>query len=134
MTQTIEVLSEFRPILKLMKVFNSENLHGTRKRVFNNIFKMIGFALYMFATPLTMFFDIWFCVNQSFNLDETALPISVLLYCSQLFLVYISILFENRLISATLQRLNEIVVKSKVFECFLYFYDWILFKTTLYLE
>lgn len=95
-----------------MKVFNSENLHGTRKHVRSNIFKMFGFALFLFATPLTMFFDIWFCINESFNLDETALPISALLYCSQLFLVFITLIFQNRLITATLQRMNGIVAKS----------------------
>lgn len=115
-TFKLKVMNEFRPILNLMRVFNLENFLGTRKQVRNNIFKSIGFSLFLFVTPLTLFSDIWFCVNQSFNLDETALPISIFLYCSQLLLVIISIIFSNRLISTTLQRMEQIIAKSEVSE------------------
>lgn len=113
--QSLELWSALRPALKYMEVFNSENLHGKPKSVFYNICKMFGFALILLVIPMTMLFGVWHCVNHGFRLVETAMPMSVILYCTQIYLVYLSFLIKNRQITAVLVRMQELINKSKDF-------------------
>lgn len=111
--QSLLVFSALRPALKYMKVFNSENLRGNPKNVFYNICEMFGFAFVLLVIPMTMLIGVWYCVNHKFILKETAMPMSVILYCTQIYLVYLSFLLKNRQISAVLIRIQELITKSK---------------------
>lgn len=109
---SIQVFNRLQPVLNLMKVYNSENFHGNRLAVFRHILKLIGLSVLLFVIPFEIALDFWYCVNCKFNLDETALPISVILYDTQLFLIYISFAMNNREISASFDRIHEIIARS----------------------
>lgn len=110
-TKPIVVFSELRPLLKIITLFNAENLQGNRKDVLVGLCKMIVCGIIVFLIPTNVFFGLWFCVNQKFILEKTAMPISVALYVTDRYLNYISFTTNNRLIISTLDRLQDIVTK-----------------------
>lgn len=107
-------LGTLRPLMKYLEVFNLENLHGSRKEVLLNVCKMIGLFLFLLEVAITMLFGVWFCVNYNFDLELTATPISIILYCVQLLLVCVSFMLKNRKIDATFDRIQTIINQSKL--------------------
>lgn len=112
-TKPIVVFSELRPLLTIITLLNAENFQGNRRDVSANICKMIVCGVIVVLIPINVFFGLWFCVNHKFNLEETAMPISVALYVTDRYLNYVSFTTNNRLIISTLTRLQDIITKRK---------------------
>lgn len=113
LSRSPRVLHALQSSLSFMKIYNTENFHGKPSATFYNVFKMLGITVFMLIIPVTLAFDFWFCVNRKFDLDLTALPISVLLYCSQVYFVYISFVMKNGSINLALIRVQKIITRRK---------------------
>lgn len=111
--RSIQVLGTLRPLMKFLEVFNSANLHGNQKQVFLNVCKMIAIVLILFEIAIAMVFGVWYCINNNFELKMTATPISMNLYCMQLYLICISFMLKNRKIDTTFDRIQTIINQSK---------------------
>lgn len=109
----IVVLETFRPFLRILQIFNSNNIPVNRKRNFYQIAGIIGFLLLLLITLTTLSFDVWFCVEQHFRPDKVAQPVSLLLYSMQVLIIYAVLINHNRQISAIVDRINDLVNKRK---------------------
>lgn len=111
--QQLVVFSAPRSLLSIFSVFNSENLQGTRREIFVNICKMTGAVAMLPVVPMTMSFGIWYSALHKFNLNETAIAVSVILFGTQVYFSYLSLIMKNQQISSALNRLQDLVIERK---------------------
>lgn len=110
------VLQAFRPLLRtVLTVHNSENFCGSLDSAIRrqNIRRAAVWATLLFAFLLLFLSDLSYCWQNSFNLVKVAQPTSVLLCEIQITCIHLSMVWNNREITETTDRLREVIEQRK---------------------
>lgn len=109
----IHVFESFRPFLRILQVYNSNNIPVNRMEKFYQIVKIIGFSFLVLLCLTIIAFGVWFCVIFDFRFDKAAQPIAVLLYSAQLLCMYSALIIQNRRINAIVDRMHDLINQRK---------------------
>lgn len=112
----ISVLIASQPALRLLEGYNFDKVDKFDQR--NTIHLIVKGATLsaMLLLLITAFvIDFSFCAKHSFQLAKVSQAISILLCILPFFFVYISLVMENRRISAVIGRIQCVVDVSKLF-------------------
>lgn len=113
-SSTIIVLEKFRPFLKILMIYHSRNYQNNSER-FVHLCQIFAFSLVLIFFWLFIITDAWFCIDQQFDLNVIAQPISFLIHGIEMHFVYISIIAKCVQIDMIINRLQKIVEHSKCF-------------------
>lgn len=111
MGDKIQVLVKFRPFLYILLNFLPKD---TNKQRFG-VIHVFGFLVVLFFVIVFFISDIWYCIDEQFNLELIAQPISILLGGLSMVLIYISFTVNSERVKAIVDFIQRIVEKSKTF-------------------
>lgn len=116
MDNKFQVLGGFRPFLHVILNRPPKEIEKTNnKRVdtIKNACKKGAFILLLLSAIIFSVSVGWFCIDEKFELEVIALPVSLFLGDSSLNLIYISIIFNGERVEAIIDFLQEIVEERK---------------------
>lgn len=106
----IEIFVKFRPYLHLLRAYNPENCHHNNWRCnLHSISLAFGATLFIYAILLVDILIVWLLLEN--DADAKAIVVSMPIVCSFLLasIAYVALLTENRVISETIERIQNLV-------------------------
>lgn len=110
------VFSEYRLYLRMLATINGENFHhqlGRQKRR-SNMRCAAGVMVLIVASAIVITMSLWHCLENTSNVTVISDTVPVLLTILQMLLTHVSLMAGNRLIQATIGRLQETVDARRV--------------------
>lgn len=114
-SENIQVLGNFRPLLNILTIYHSKDYRDSNHRIVH-ICQRFGFSLMLLGTSISIITNAWFCVDQEFDLNVVAQPISFWISSVQMIFVYITIVPKSVRIEMIINRLRAIVRKRKLYQ------------------
>lgn len=110
----VSVFRAYKPILHIVTIFDMKNFRIANNRILiRNICQAIAISMMVLALIVAILCDIWYCMDNNFNVPEIALPFGVLINLAQLAITYISIRMKSGLVDEVISRLEKEITKRK---------------------
>lgn len=110
-------MSAFDAFLSTLTVFNRDNFRGnTWKILAQNIFYMIFVLMIVLSVVLASMLVFLQCIATGLDITTQSFPLSIVIELLRSVLMYMSISSKNRLITDTIGRLQEVIMKR---ECYI---------------
>lgn len=116
MENKFQVLGKFRPFLHLILNRPPEKMKMTNNKhvdMIKSACKKVAFILLLLSAIIFFVSVAWFCIDEKFQLEMIALPISLFLGYVSMNLIYISVVLNGERLEAIIDFLQEIVEKRK---------------------
>lgn len=108
--QTIEVLAAYKPLTRILKLYNSENFHDPDKSIVRrNIRETEAFSIGLVSTLIVLISAISVFREIKLDLVRLAHPLSIWLCVAQIFLSYVVLVAEERQLSGTIAQLQDTI-------------------------
>lgn len=121
-SRKIHIFSEFKPFLRVITAFNSENFHD---RYWRGNLHNITYAFVSAFINLLLFIvnslAIWYLIEIGDNFKKLFVASPSAMGLLQMQITSITMILKNRKIHATFERLQQLVDHRK-FACFLFFF------------
>lgn len=105
-----------RPYLRVMEVFNMDSFRTTDTRVIGlNIFYIFWVVFQNVTLVGTALAGLWLCIELKFTIEDTSETIPGVVGLLQMSFVSVSLVWNNRVITATMDRLQSLVDECKDF-------------------
>ena len=110
----IMILRAFRPFQTILTIFKLNNFRSPNHHITRNIIRAIGFALLLFVYVfLFIASELSMCVQYNFNLNFVAQPLSFLIGGSQVFNIYVILIWKIDKVVEALEYFHAIVEARK---------------------
>lgn len=116
--KTIVAMRACRPYLRVMEVFNADSFRTTDIRVIGlNIFYIMWVVVQNVSLVGTALAGLWLCIEFNFTIGDTSETIPGVVGLLQMSFVSVSLVWNNRAITATIDRLQELVDRCTRHKC-----------------
>lgn len=110
----IEVLRLFRPFLRILMIYHPKHYSTASPRhIFHIIWQILAFSLLLIGNCFFTIADAWFCINQGFNLNIIAQPLSLWLATVQMQATYVAIMPKSERFKDVVDFLQSVVEKRE---------------------
>lgn len=106
----IQVFSIYRPLIKILSVYNKRDFHVTS---FENSIKIV-ISIILFGTCLMMTLLVWHCFDHQFDVKKIAPAITMLIGSALALLLFVCLANKTYLISETIDLLQRIVEERNI--------------------
>lgn len=115
----INIPPAYRPFLVILTVHKIRNFRSNDRRIlWRNIGRAVGVTILLtIFVCLYLPYELSVCVRQHFNLNVISQPLSFSIGSSQVLIVYLILLLKGEKIIETIDHINQIIKKRKVFRC-----------------
>lgn len=120
--EKLRVFSAFKYFLIILKALNFENFERKgRNRVVQNVCLACGVTLFVALMPITFMLGLWYIYDYNCKIKIIVIVIPPILTVLQLFLTFITLRANNRVISETIERIQELIDQRK---CIFYIFPY----------
>lgn len=110
----ITVMVEFKPFLRMLKAFNSDNFRQHNfAALIGNIFHTLRVTALFVALIMEMVLGYWFCVDYDYGMDKVARAFPIDLCILQTIVSSGSLMSQNQVMGETIERLQGIVRRGE---------------------
>lgn len=111
-----DIPEAYRPFLKILTVYKSISRTNDRALWLRNFGQALGVTLLLsLFVCLYLAYELSVCIQENFNLNMISQPLSFFIGSSQVFIVYCLLTFGSTNLFKTIETINEIVKKSKLY-------------------
>lgn len=112
---SIVVLHSFRPLNRILKLYDLDNFRGNDRRVvFRNLFESIGFTILLSSMLSVLISAVGILIELADNLIELAHPLSIWLCVAQQCCTYSVLLVKEGQLSDVINLLQEQINARKL--------------------
>lgn len=110
----IHVLSNFQPYLRLITAYNTNNFRQTDLlNISRSIFYAFGATVIIVSIPTFIALIIWHLIENEMDLKVFVTVLPPLFSLFRMVLTFVAMLFKNHIISETIQRIENMVLRSE---------------------
>lgn len=112
--QPFQVMEEFKPLLRILKAFNSENFRQHKlSDLIENIFHMLRVSTLFVTLIVQMVLGYWFCVDYDYGMDKVARAFPIDLCILQTILSGGALIANSQVMGETIERLQGIIERGE---------------------
>lgn len=113
---SIEVLRAFRPLIRILKLYDFDNFRGSdRSVVFRNLCETIGFTILLSSMLSILISAVGILIELADDLVELAHPLSIWLCVAQQCCTYTVLFVKEKQLSDIIIRLQDVINARKFF-------------------
>lgn len=114
---SIEVLHAFRPLIRVLKLYDMNNFRGNDRRVvIRNLCESIGFTILLSSMISILVSAVAVLIELMGNLIELAHPLSIWLCVAQQCCTYTVLLMKETQLSELINFLQKVINSRKFFD------------------
>lgn len=112
----ITVLNAFKPLLRLIEAYNSENFRHRNDwpRLQRGVFYALCASLIILLVLLFLILGTWYFVDNYGHLEVLVSTLPLLLTILRAILIFAALITNNRVISAMIDRLQQVINQRKL--------------------
>lgn len=109
-TKKVHVLNDFKPYLPILQAYNRDQFrqHDLRS-IFRSVFHALCASIIILCIPIIAVLYAWYEIENGFELKHVAAAVPMVLSVVHMQVTFISLVWENRQISETIQQLQTMV-------------------------